>query len=180
MTFPEVSGQVVVQILILYSGMKKNLNMNRTTAEITKITELKIRPMVLTLIHRNDEILVFKGQHFVNGQPQYRPLGGGIDFGEPSHETVAREMMEEINMPLKNIEFLEVIETFFESEEGTPRHHIIFLYRAEFLNESDYEIEKFKIDEDYFTETVFAEWKPVQPFINGKAILHPKPMLKWL
>jgi 8-oxo-dGTP pyrophosphatase MutT (NUDIX family) len=154
--------------------------MNQTTTEIVTTKELKIRPMVLTIVHRNNEILVFKGQHLKNGQPHYRPLGGGIDFGESSLEAVAREMVEEINVPLKNIKFLEVIETFFESQDGIPRHHIIFLYRAEFLKASDYEVEQFEIDEDYFTETVFAEWKPVEAFINGDVILHPKPMLKWL
>lgn len=139
-----------------------------------------IRPMVLTIVQRNNEILVSKGQHLINGQPHYRPLGGGIDFGERSHETVAREMIEEINVPLKNIEFLEVIESLFHSQDGTPRHHIIFLYRAEFADESNYEIETFEIIEDYFTEQVFGEWKPIEPFKNETAILHPKQMLKWI
>lgn len=139
-----------------------------------------IRPMVLTIVHRNNEILVSKGQNLINGEPHYRPLGGGIDFGEKSHKTVTREMIEEINVSLKNIEFLEVIESMFHSQDGTPRHHIIFLYRAEFSEKSNYEIEEFEIDEDYFTERVVAEWKPVEPFKNGDVILHPKSMMKWI
>ncbi|MFK7950012.1 MAG: NUDIX domain-containing protein [Saprospiraceae bacterium] len=139
-----------------------------------------IRPMVLTIIQRNNEILVSKGQHLINGQPHYRPLGGGIDFGEKSHETVAREMMEEINVEVKNIEFLEVIESLFHSRDGTPRHHIIFLYKAEFVDASNYNIESFEIIEDYFTEQVFGEWKPIEPFKNGTVTLHPKPILKWI
>jgi ADP-ribose pyrophosphatase YjhB (NUDIX family) len=168
------------QLAFFSEQFKKIQTMNRIITETTQMTELKIRPMVLTLVHRNNEILVSKGQYLEHGQPYYRPLGGGIDFGESSQKTVAREMVEEINVPLKNIEFLEVIEVFFESQGETPRHHIIFLYRAEFLNESDYEVDKFEIEEDYFTETVFAEWKPVELFISGEMILHPKPMLKWL
>lgn len=151
-----------------------------TTTENIVTPPSHIRPMVLTLVHRNNEILVFKGQHLVNGQPQYRPLGGGIDFGEYSKDAVEREMMEEINVPLKNIEFLEVIESLFASFDGTPRHHVIFLYRAEFANETDYDTEKFEIIEDYFTERVFGEWMPIEPFKNEEIILHPKPMLKWL
>lgn len=142
--------------------------------------KLAIRPMVLTIIQRNDEILVSKGQNLINGEPHYRPLGGGIDFGEKSHDTVAREMMEEISVEVKNIEFLEVIESMFHSQDGTPRHHIIFLYKAEFADKSNYNIEEFEMIEDYFTERVVAEWKPIEPFKNGDAILHPKSMLKWI
>ncbi len=140
----------------------------------------RIRPMVLTIIQRNDEILVFKGQNLVNGEPRYRPLGGGIDFGEKSHEAVAREMMEEISVEVENIEFLDVIESLFHSQDGTPRHHIIFLYRAVFTDKSNYDIEEFEIIEDYFTERVVAEWKPIESFKNGDAILHPKSILKWI
>lgn len=151
-----------------------------TTTKNIATKPLHIRPMVLTLVQRNHEILVFRGQHLVNGQPHYRPLGGGLDFGEYSKDAVAREMMEEINIPLKNIEFLEVIESLFTSFEGIPRHHVIFLYRAEFANEADYKTEKFEIIEEYFTERVFAEWMPIEPFKSGAITLHPKPMLKWL
>lgn len=151
--------------------MKIGATSNQTTS---------IRPMVLTIIQRNNEILVSKGQNLINGEPHYRPLGGRIEFGEKSHETVAREMMEEISAEVENIEFLEVIEALFHSQDGTPRHHIIFLYRADFVDKLNYNIADFEIKEDYFTERVVAEWKPIEPFKNGKAILHPKAILKYL
>lgn len=89
-------------------------------------------------------------------------------------------MMEEIQVEVGNIEFLEVVESIFQSHDGTPRHHIIFLYQAEFVDKSNYEKERFEIIEDYFTEQVFAEWKPIEPFKNGEVILHPKSILKFL
>jgi len=151
--------------------------------EKTKKMEIKtptIRPMVLTLVKRNNEILVSCGENLINGERHYRPLGGGIDFGELSANCVAREMLEEIKIELAEVTFLTHFECIYETSNGTPRHDLILMYEAKFKQESDYEQEKYRIDEPYFTKPVFAEWKAIVDFKNENLILHPKELIDLL
>ncbi|WP_336359940.1 hypothetical protein [Haladaptatus sp. ZSTT2] len=42
----------------------------------------KIRPVVLGLVRRNDEVLVGRGYDPEADEVFWRPLGGGMEFGE--------------------------------------------------------------------------------------------------
>jgi 8-oxo-dGTP pyrophosphatase MutT (NUDIX family) len=148
--------------------------------ETMEIKTPKIRPMVLTLVRRNNEILVSCGENLINGKAHYRPLGGGIDFGELSADCVAREMLEEINIALTKVTFLKHFECIYETSNGTPRHDLILMYEAKFKNEADYKRESYQIDEPYFTKPVFAEWLPISAFQSGELILHPRELIELL
>ena len=136
--------------------------------------------MVLTLVRRNNEILVSCGQNLINGKQHYRPLGGGIDFGELSVDCVSREMLEEINIELTEVTFLKHFECVYKTISGTPRHDLVFMYEAKFKDEANYQKEKYQIDEPYFTKPVFAEWIPIEYFKNEKLILNPKELIEFL
>ena len=56
-----------------------------------------IRPVAICIFRKEDKILVFEAYDKVDDKIFYRPLGGGIEFGEHSSETVVREIREEIN-----------------------------------------------------------------------------------
>ena len=56
----------------------------------------KIRPLAICIFRKNDRILVAEGYDPVKNEHFYRPLGGGIEFGEYSEQTIRRELMEEI------------------------------------------------------------------------------------
>jgi len=63
-----------------------------------------IRPIAICVIRRRDEILVFESRDTVKNETFYRPLGGGINFGEHSKDAVRREIFEEIgDLSLKGL-----------------------------------------------------------------------------
>ena len=55
---------------------------------------MKIRPIALCLITHKGRLLVFEGSSPEQGS-FFRPLGGGIEFGERAAEAAVREMQED-------------------------------------------------------------------------------------
>jgi NADH pyrophosphatase NudC (nudix superfamily) len=66
----------------------------------------RIRALAICVFRRGDHILVFEGHDPVKGGTFYRPLGGGIEFGEKSEDAVRRELKEEINVDVGEIRYL--------------------------------------------------------------------------
>ena len=67
----------------------------------------KIRVIALGILQRADgKILLDKGYDSKKDECFYRPLGGGIEFGEKGDEALIREFKEEVN---KDIEIIEAI-----------------------------------------------------------------------
>lgn len=62
-----------------------------------------IRPVALGVIRRGEEVLVSELYDPNEDYHFYRPLGGGIEFGELGHETLKREFDEELGVELTNI-----------------------------------------------------------------------------
>lgn len=74
-----------------------------------------IRPLALVLFRRDDgAILVAPGFDPVKQQRFYRPLGGGIEFGERAEDALRREIQEEIGAELRAPRLLGVLENTFE------------------------------------------------------------------
>lgn len=55
-----------------------------------------IRVITICITRRDYKNLAFEGYGHIRDQVFYRPLGGGIKFGEPSLDAVQREFREEI------------------------------------------------------------------------------------
>lgn len=55
-----------------------------------------IRNISICVFRKNDSILVFEGYDDVKEDYFYRPIGGGIEYGERSFDTLKREVYEEI------------------------------------------------------------------------------------
>ena len=106
--------------------------------------EKKIRPIALLIAIKNNKILVIAGQDYYKHENFYRLIGGGIEFGETGAEALKREVKEEINAEIKNIEYLGLAENIF-NYEGKGMHEIALLYRAEFKDKSIYKREEIKI-----------------------------------
>ena len=87
------------------------------------------------MIH-NGKILVHRN---INSD-HYALIGGRVEIGENSADTIKREIKEELG---KNIEikgYISTIENFFEMK-GSKYHEIMFVHKIEFTNEDDKKIE---------------------------------------
>src|SRR4051794_20138548 len=127
-----------------------------------------IRPIALGLIRRREQILVFEGRDDVKGETYYRPLGGGVEFGERSEDALVREFREELDAEIVVKERLGVLENVY-AYRGNPGHEIAFLYEAEFVDASLYAKDEMKILDDPAT----ARWVDLRDFRNGSKILYP-------
>ena len=137
-----------------------------------------IRPIAICVIRKGDEILVFEARDSVNNETFYRPLGGGINFGEYSMDTVAREMLEEIGAQISPPRHLGILESVFVLD-GVPRHELVQVYEASLLDKALYQVAAFTVHEEDGT-TLPAMWKSLGDFRSGAAILYPDGLLALL
>lgn len=100
----------------------------------------RIRPMALCVFRHRGRILVARGRDGSNGASFYRPLGGGIDFGETGAEAIAREIHEETGAAISAPHYLGTLESIF-TYRGKPRHELLLIFDARFLDRSIYERE---------------------------------------
>jgi ADP-ribose pyrophosphatase YjhB (NUDIX family) len=73
-----------------------------------------------------------------------RPLGGHVEFGEYTLETVHREFREELAQELTDVRLLGVLENIFSwqgSRVGT-QHEVVFIFSAAFAAADAYEVEE--------------------------------------
>jgi 8-oxo-dGTP pyrophosphatase MutT (NUDIX family) len=137
-----------------------------------------IRPIAICVVRDADRILVFEARDSVTTETFYRPLGGGINFGEYSVDTVAREMLEEIDAQISTPRHLVIIESLFV-RDGEPRHELVQVYEASLVDKSLYQAASLTVHEDDGT-THTAIWKNVSDFRTGAAILYPEGLLALL
>jgi 8-oxo-dGTP pyrophosphatase MutT (NUDIX family) len=132
----------------------------------------KIRPLAICIFRKNDRILVAEGYDPVKHEHFYRPLGGGIEFGEYSEQTIRRELMEEIGAEVCELKYLGTLENVYVFN-GTPGHEIIRIYDGVLKNAELYEMPEI-IGREMDIDTTFrAVWKPIDEFGAGKSILFP-------
>lgn len=94
----------------------------------------RIRVIAICVFRRGDEILVAEEFDDVEEKPFYRPVGGGVEPGELAIATAEREILEELNQPVKDLKLLGVLENIFVSD-GCPGHEIVFVFDGRFMNE---------------------------------------------
>jgi 8-oxo-dGTP pyrophosphatase MutT (NUDIX family) len=86
----------------------------------------RIRPIAVCLFRNENRILVSEGFDTVKQYYYYRPLGGGIEYGESSREAIVREIQEELGARVENLQLLGVLENIFVYE-GQLGHEIVFV-----------------------------------------------------
>jgi ADP-ribose pyrophosphatase YjhB (NUDIX family) len=96
-----------------------------------------IRPIAICVFRHRGKILVSEGIDVVKKNRYARPLGAGIETGETSAEAIIREVREEIREEITHLTLLGVLENIF-SLNGAPRHEIVFVYDAAFVDHSVY------------------------------------------
>lgn len=96
-----------------------------------------IRAKAVCVFRHKNKILLSEGYDPVKNEHYLIPIGGGIDFGETSEQAARREVMEEIGAEAHDLQLLGVLENLF-TFGGTPGHEIVFVYEANFVDESLY------------------------------------------
>lgn len=137
-----------------------------------------IRPIAICVIRNRNRILVFEAHDHVKHQTFYRPLGGGINFGEHAADAVARELREELGAAISAPKYLATLENIF-TLNGQPRHELVWIYEASLLDAALYHEERLVArEEDGNTSPV--SWMPIEDFRTGRAILYPDGLLDLL
>ncbi|MDZ7746234.1 MAG: NUDIX domain-containing protein [Halobacteriales archaeon] len=126
-----------------------------------------VRPQVLGIVRRGNELLV---EYYEGPSEQfYRPLGGGLEFGESSDEAVVREFAEEIGARVEPGAVLGTIENQFRWD-GESFHELTVVREVRFRDDGLYEREQFTATEPDGSRRQ-ATWEPLDSFDETKQLL---------
>src|SRR5919108_3742878 len=138
----------------------------------------QIRPIALCVFHNNNRILVFEGYDKAKDEIFYRPLGGGIEFGEKSEDAVRRELKEEINVDVGEIRYLGTLENIFVFN-GNSYHEIVLIYDGTLIEAGLYD-QAVITGKEANGDEIRAMWKSLDEFEPGNLILYPDGLLNLL
>ena len=132
----------------------------------------RIRAKALCVVSDSDEILVSRNVA-PDGEAYFRPLGGGIEFGEASEDAVVREFGEELGAELVDVEQLGILENRFTygDERG---HEFVVVFDGAFADESQYEHDELAAYEAEVDERFTAEWYPLDALVAADEPLYPE------
>ena len=139
----------------------------------------QIRPIAICVFNHNDKILVSEEYDPSKGETFYRPLGGGIEFGEHSIDTIHRELMEEISAAVKDLMYLGTLENIYIFN-GIPGHEIVQVYDGALVDSGLYEQAVISGHEADVNLPMKVLWKSLDEFGPGKSILYPVGLLELL
>jgi ADP-ribose pyrophosphatase YjhB (NUDIX family) len=162
---------------------KKNSRIQNIIEQVKELSQeekeklsktIKIFPRSISLaviINSKKQLLVDTGFDAIKNQNFYRPLGGGVEFGEHSSLAVVREFKEEAGKEIMIDRYLGTLENIFqfENEKG---HEIIFIYAAKFVDTNDYQNEEILVN-DKGRANSKAVWRSVHEIQQEKAKLYP-------
>ncbi|MBI3536579.1 MAG: NUDIX hydrolase [Chloroflexi bacterium] len=140
-----------------------------------------IRALAICVFRNGDKILVGAGFDSVKQQTFYRPLGGSIEFGETSADTITRELKEELDAQVCDLKFLGTLENIF-TFEGERGHEIVLVYDGKFVDASLYarkELKGFEKD-DAHSPHFRAVWKTLSEFDPIHAPVYPNGLVELL
>jgi len=140
----------------------------------------RVRPLAICVFRHNNHILVSEGYDSVKQQTFYRPLGGAIEFGESSVDTICRELKEEINVKVdrESLKYLGALENIFIFK-GNPGHEIVLVYDGALKDSKLYE-QPFLQGKEADDEAIRAMWKHLDDFGAERSILYPTGLVEML
>jgi ADP-ribose pyrophosphatase YjhB (NUDIX family) len=137
----------------------------------------RIRPIALCVFKQGDRLLLEENYDAVKKETFYRPLGGGIEFGEPSRDAAIREIKEELGAEITNLQLLGIIENIY-TYNGQPSHEIAVNYIADLVDQSFYDRPEIEVNDNGVPSRAF--WKYLGDFVDGRYPLYPDGLLDLL
>lgn len=130
------------------------------------------RANTLGLIFRGNYILLEEqiGIHSQGSGVYYRPVGGTIELGERSEDTLVREYKEEIGAEIEIIKYIDCIENIYKIANKIG-HEITLLYTVKFKNEELYKHEAFTVTEG--DKITIAKWISLDDIFDQRKIVYP-------
>jgi 8-oxo-dGTP pyrophosphatase MutT (NUDIX family) len=138
----------------------------------------QIRPIALCVFHNNNRILVFEGYDKIKAEIFYRPLGGGIEFGERGEDAVRRELKEELNVDITDLKYLGMLENIYTFNGGSY-HEVVMVYDGTLIESGLYEQDMI-LGKEANGDDIRALWKALDEFGEGKSILYPPGLMEML
>lgn len=100
------------------------------------VGDYKLNVRAAGIIIHNNKVLLHRN---IN-ENHYALIGGRVEIGENSVDTVKREIKEELGKDVEITGYISTIENFFEIN-GSKYHEIMFVHKIEFTNDEDKNIE---------------------------------------
>lgn len=101
----------------------------------------RIRIIALCVFRHRGRILASCLKDPKEKQDFYRPLGGGVKFGESAAEAILREIDEELDTPIEDLRLLGILENRF-TYKGKQGHEILFIFDACFSDKTLYKLKE--------------------------------------
>ncbi|PSQ16488.1 NUDIX hydrolase [Halobacteriales archaeon QS_8_69_26] len=130
-----------------------------------------IQTTVLGIVRRDDEYLVQRLTD-AGGDPFYRPIGGGVEFGEASGEALEREFREELDAGLAAGPTVGTIENRF-TWGGERQHEWVIARRAAFEDDARYDRDRFAGEDAGGRIQYEATWHTLDALRTGPEPLYP-------
>ncbi|NEU56150.1 NUDIX hydrolase [Halorussus sp. MSC15.2] len=131
------------------------------------MTGRRIRMVALGVVSRrtsddrvtdDEQLLVERHRDPESGETFYRPLGGGVEFGERSEDALRREFREELGVELTGVSYLGTDEDVF-TFDGETHHEVWRVYETDVVEDWPYEREEFTAREPETGEEIECVWK---------------------
>lgn len=104
----------------------------------------------------------------------WRPLGGGVEFGESTEHALVREFHEELEADIRIVRRIGVFENIY-THHGATGHEYIFAFEIEFTSHGQGNADAFVLEDEGSRNN--ARWVPLADFQSGTETLLPEGLL---